>query len=372
MNIIDERDKRNRARRRMKEQYDSAMTLSVENRWYRLLQEGMITYSDGSPYFYIAKGTIRSFYDTLDPTYEGSINIGHTDLATFPERIVGKWTKADLRVVDIEDGRQALETTLPVNTEHPLIQALSLSPFDVGLSVEMRMNVNDAMTRNEAANPFGVPVVDEIEIFDFAIVGNAGDVNSMGVSLKGELPKMDERLKKLAALLDEEGTTSLADVTKLLEDSLGEAESKTEDPKEETEELSEETVEASEETVEASAEEAEEVAEEAVEEPETDDTEVTEASVEASADTSAFEDILAQITALRDELEAVKAQLQEKDEAIAAKDEELREANAKLASKEADEQAFVNKFKNLSIALTKEVKKESEAPKSQYTDGIGE
>ena len=166
MNIIDERDKRNRARRRMKEQYDSAMTLSVENRWYRLLQEGMITYSDGSPYFYIAKGTIRSFYDSLDPTYEGSINIGHTDLATFPERIVGKWTKADLRVVDIEDGRQALETTLPVNTEHPLIQALSLSPFDVGLSVEMRMNVNDAMTRNEAANPFGVPVVDEIEIFE--------------------------------------------------------------------------------------------------------------------------------------------------------------------------------------------------------------
>lgn len=376
MNIIDERDKRNRARRRMKEQYDSAMTLSVENRWYRLLQEGMITYSDGSPYFYIAKGTIRSFYDSLDPTYEGSINIGHTDLATFPERIVGKWTKADLRVVDIEDGRQALETTLPVNTEHPLIQALSLSPFDVGLSVEMRMNVNDAMTRNEAANPFGVPVVDEIEIYDFAIVGNAGDVNSMGVSLKGELPKMDERLKKLAALLDEEGTTSLADVTKLLEDSLGEAESKTEEPKaEETEELSEETVEASEEAVEASAEEAEEVAEEAEKEPETDDAEVTEASaeekVDAPADTSAFDDILAQISALKEELEAVKAQLQDKNAEIEAKDEELKAANAKLAAKEADEQAFVKKFKNLSVALTKEVKRE-EAPKSQYTDGIGE
>ena len=366
MNIIDERDKRNRTRRRMKEQYDSVMTLSANDKWYRLLQEGMITFSDGSPYFYIMKGAIQRFYDALDPAYEGSINIGHTDLATFPERIVGKWTKENLRVVDIEDGRQALETDLPVNHEHPLVEALSMSPFDVGLSVEMRLHVNDAFTANETANPFGVPMVEDVEIFDFAIVGNAGDVNSMGVTLKGEVPKMDERLKKLADLLKDEGTTSLSDVTKLLEDSLGEAEKveeKAEEPK--TEDLAE----PSEETVEASEEEVEEVAEDEFEEPQTDEPAVTEASAqenaEATADTSAFEEVLAQISALKEELEAVKSQLAEKDEAI-------KEANARLAAKEADEKAFVEKFKNLSVSLTKEVKPKDVKPKSQYTDGIGE
>lgn len=347
MNIIDERDKRNEARKRMKEMYDSTMTLSAEEKWYPLLSEGMITYSDGSPQFYIMKGAVSSFYESLSPSYEGSINIGHTDLATFPERIVGKWTKSDLRVVDLENGRQSLETTLPIDYDHPLIKALERSPFDVGLSVEMRIHVNEALTDNKDANPFGVPMVDGFNIFDYAIVGNAGDVNSMGISLKGDLPKMDNRLKKLAELLSESETTTLSDVSRLLDESLAEAEKAVEEPvPTPVEELSEEKV-----------EEVEETVEEAVEETTEEVVEASEESKEIETDTSELDAILASIQELKDEIENLKNQVAEKDAALAAKDKETAD--------------FVNKFKNLSVSLTKEVKRE-EVTQSSYTDGIGE
>lgn len=338
MNIIDERNKRNEHRRRMKEQYDSVMKLSAaDNEWERLLSEGMITFGDGTPYFYIMRGTLERFYDALDPSYEGSINIGHTDLATFPERIIGKWTKADLRLVDIGDGRQALETRLNVNEDHPLVKALEQSEFDLGLSVEMSMNINEDLTNNAELNPFNVPMVDAVSIYDYAIVGNAGDVESMGIHLKGEIPKMD--ITKLKDLLDTEGTTTLSDITKLLD----EAEKATEAPEVELEE------------VEESAEEVEEAVEEAEESVE---------EVEEAVDTSEMDEIIAQIAAMRDELEEIKGQLAEKNRVI-------EETQAKLAEKEAAEKAFVEKFKNLSISLTREVKRK-DAPKSQYTDGIGE
>lgn len=333
MNIIDERNKRNAHRRRMKEQYDDVMKLSVaENEYERLLSEGMITFGDGTPYFYIMRGTLSRFYDALDPSYEGSVNIGHTDLATFPERIIGKWTKADLRLVDIGDGRQALETRLNVNENHPLVNALSWTEFDLGLSVEMSMHVNETMTNDDTLNPFGVPIVDEVTIYDYAIVGNAGDVNSMGIHLKGDIPKVDT--EKLKELLEGEGTTTLADITKLLDEAEKEPE----------------VVEAVLDEVEEEGKKEEEV-EESVEEVEEEET------VDLDA-------VYAQIEAIKAELEAVKAQLAEKDALIA-------ETEAKLAAKEADERAFVEKFKNLSVSLTKEVKRK-EAPKSQYTDGIGE
>lgn len=347
MNIIDERDKRNETRRRMKQMYDSTMTLSADEKWYPLLSEGMITYADGSPQFYIMKGTISSFYDQLSPSYEGSINIGHTDLASFPERIVGKWTKADLRVVDTENGRQALETSLPINYDHPLIKALELSPFDVGLSVEMGVNVNESLTNNKDANPFGVPMVDNINVYDYAIVGNAGDVNSMGITLRGELPQMDEKLKKLASLLADSETTTLSDVSKLLDETLEEAEKAPEAAPEAVEELAEEPKEEVVEEAENAPEEVVEASEEAVEEKE----------VEVKTDSSELDAILASIEELKAEIESLKAQVTEKDALLAAKDKETAD--------------FVNKFKNLSVSLTKEVKP-MEKPKSQYTDGIGE
>ena len=351
MNIIKERDKRNIHRKSMKEQYDSVMTLSVtENDWEPLLQEGMITYGDGTPYFYIMRGVLRSYYENLSPDYEGSINIGHTDMASFPERIVGRWTKQNLRLADAGNGRTVLETNLPLNREHPLVEALANAEFDLGLSVEMSMQINEELTDNQELNPFGVPVVDKLFIYDYAIVGDAGDVNSMGVHLKGGATLAKN---KLAELLSKEGGSNLSDITKLMDSVLSEAEVTSEEA--ESEETSEEEVEEVEETEEIE----EETTEEETTEEEVPEEETSEEEVELSEEESEEKE-----TELAVSLDQII------DELIALR-KENQELKAEIQKKLSEEKAFVDKFKQLSVSLTKETKK-AEAPKSQYTDGIGE
>lgn len=347
MNIIERRDKQNIHRKRMKEKYDSVMELSVTTgNWVPLLSEGMITYGDGSPWFYIMRGALKDYYDNLPEDYEGSINIGHTDLATFPDRIVGRWTKRNLRLVDGEDGRQTLETNLPINMDHPLVEALREAEYDIGLSVEMSTEINWDLTENTELNPFGVPIVEHLFVYDYALVGNAGDVGSMGVHLKGELV-MNERLKKLAAALEKEGGSKLSDLTKLLDEGLSEAETV-----EETSEETSEEVEEEEETAEETSEEESE--EEASEEEVSEEEETPEEETELS---ETINSLVEELVALRQENADLKA--------------ELDSVKATLSAKETEEKAFMDKFKKLSVSLTTKTPK-VEAPKSQYTDGIGE
>lgn len=345
MNIIERRDKQNIHRKRMKEKYDAVMTLSANDRvWYPLLSEGMITNSDGSPWFYIMRGALRNYYENLPDDYEGSINIGHTDMASFPERIVGRWTKQNLRLADIGNGREMLETDVPVDYNHPLVKALENVGFDIGLSVEMATQTNTELTNNRELNPFGVPIVENLFIHDYALVGNAGDVGSMGVHLKGELV-MNERLKKLAAALEKEGGSKLSDLTKLLDEGLSEAETVEETSEETSEEVTEEVEEEVKETIEETSEEAEETSEE--EETPEEETELSET----------INSLVEELVTLRQENADLKA--------------ELESTKATLSAKVSEEKAFMDKFKKLSVSLTTKTPK-VEAPKSQYTDGIGE
>lgn len=347
MNIIEERDKQNIHRKNMKEQYDSTMKLSVQTQdWVPLLQEGMITYGDGTPYFYIMKGTLSRYLDELPADYEGSINIGHTDMATFPERIVGRWTRANLRVVDIEDGRQRLETNLPINREHPLVKALEQSEFDVGLSVEMSMNINEELTNNTELNPFGVPIVDAVFIYDYAIVGDAGDVNSMGIHLKGGT---ELQMNEIAKLLKKEGGSNISELNKILDKALLEVEETSEETAEE-EETSEEL-----EVTESEEETAEETAEEEVAEEETTEEEAEEGEDEPSSDET-FKVVMSQ---LAEELKSLR--------------EENASLKEQLAAKKNEEAEFINKFKKLSVSLGAAPKAQPVAEhKKVYTDGIGE
>lgn len=353
MNIIEARDKSNVHRKRMKEQYDSAMTLSVQpsGTWYPLLQEGMVTFSDGTPYFYIMRGTLSRYYDELEADYEGSINVGHTDLATFPDRVVGRWTKANMRVVDIEDGRQRLETNLPLNYEHPIIKALEQAEFDVGLSVEMTLNVNEDLTDNQELNPFGVLIVDRLFVYDYAIVGNAGDVNSMGVHLKGGT---DLQMSDIAKLLSKEGGSNLADITKLMDQALSDAEQA-----EEKVEASVEEAEPIEETVEASVEEVEETVEETAAEETVGESEEESAEEESSEEEGADDNTFM----------AVMEQLAEEIKSLREENASLKE---QLDAKKNEEAEFVKKFQKLSVSLSSTPKTEPVAEHKVYTDGIGE
>lgn len=343
MNIIDERDRRTIYRKLKKKQYDELMTLSTEEgNWVRLLDEGMVTYAGGEPWFYIVMGTLRKFYESLPNDYVGSINIGHTDLATFPERIVGSWTKDDLRLVDLGDGREALDVRLNLIEDHPLVKALRLMPFELGVSAEFYTNVNEAMTNNESLNPFKVPVVDAVNITDFAIVGDAGNVNSMGIRLKGE--KME--ITQLTELLSEEGK-SIEDVTTLLE-GLDVAEAT--EP-EATETAAEQEATEPEATIEAG--------------------EIAEAAEEETAEALPnLEQIAAQVEALQSEVETLRAENEDLRTRLAAAESVVEQQKETLAAKDASWDKFRTVFKKLAVVPTDT--KEPVVKKVQYTDGIGE
>lgn len=336
MNIIEERDARLIRRKIQKQKYDELITLSAPTQTVRLLDEGMVVDGNGAPWFYIMKGTIKAFYDSLPSDYEGSINIGHTDLASFPERLVGRWTKDDLTLVDTGDGRMGLDVDLHLQEEHPLVIALRMAPYDLAVSVEMKVEINEDISKE-----YGFEFVDGIFIHDFAIVGEPANVNST-VSLKGE--KMDIR-----TLLAKEGEPK--DLTELNAklDELLEKDLSVEEVTEEVEEVAEEELSVEEEV---SEEESEEEVEASAEEEEEED-EVSLDSLNSALDElqSTIDGLEARISELEGENTSLKADLKARMDA---------------------EEAFLNKFKKLGVSLsTERTKPETKTEKVVFTDGFG-
>lgn len=206
--LIEKRDARTKKRKEAKKMYDELIDLSLvtENDFItlaarengdkvRLLDEGAIVYADGSLDIYIMRGTIEKFMNgenvnlpNISDDHVGTINIGHRDFATFPDALVGEWTKKDLTVVDSGDKRKSLDVNLNLFEDHPSLQAIKSHGYSVGVSVEMRIHINEDLTEKE-----GAWIVDEIYISDFAIVGECGNVGSSNtVSLKGGTMEKDK------------------------------------------------------------------------------------------------------------------------------------------------------------------------------------
>lgn len=323
MNLIDERDTRTIYRKLRKKEIDGKMDLSVsKGEWVRLLDEGVVVDGRGNALFYIKKGTLRKYYESLPDDFIGSINLGHMEFAAFPF-ILGQWTKRDLRLVDIGDGREALDINLRLDERSFIVKELRRLKYTIGVSSEFTYHEDEELTEK-----YGLQILDSIFIDAFAIVGEAGNVNSSGIRLKGG---EDMTIQELSAAIDGE-QTNLEEISKKL-DAL----------------LDTETVEApeSEETPEEAVEPAEEpkVAEEAAEEP-TEGPEENLAVVEM-----AIEKMQKENEQLRAELESLKAQ---------------------LAAKLQAEQEFVAKFKNLSVSLNVVKPEVVEEPTIDvFTDGIG-
>ena len=341
MNIIDERNIRTINRKIKKKEYDEMITLSVPEtgQTVRLLDEGMVVDSAGNPWFYIMKGTLQKYLDALPDDYEGSINLGHMQFATFP-LILGKWNKKDLSLVDIGDGRMGLDVNLRLDDESFLVKELKRMPYDLGVSAEFSYHRNERLTEQ-----YNLEILDEIFIGDFAIVGEAGNVNSSNITLKGDTT-VD--LTKVLENLNEQKPDSLSDLNSILDKALS-----TEEATEEvTEETVEEEVEAAEETVEE-AEETVEAAEETVEE------EVEEEAEEESSDNG-----LSAVLAIMHDLRV-------ENERLRAENEKLQ---ASLSAAKKAEKDFVEKFKNLSVSIREEKEPEKPAEKHHIgmTNGIGE
>lgn len=150
----------------------------------RLLDEGMVVMGDGYPAFYIKKGVLKKFYDILDSDYVGTINLGHEDYATYP-KILGTWTKEDLTLTDIGDGRYGLDVKLSLDEEVSDVQDIKRmqQKYDIPIGVSAEFYTE---TDWDATYMLGFQVVSEVDIKNFAIVGEAGNVNSGGVKLKGD------------------------------------------------------------------------------------------------------------------------------------------------------------------------------------------
>lgn len=391
MNLIKDRDARTKNRKKAKDKFDKNITLAlspIDNRKctlalersegdVRLLDEGAIVTASGDIDLYIKKGTIRKFVNgqnkkltwrsvygdiaeeyfktpdeplNIDERYEGTINIGHQDFATFPF-IVGTWAKDDLKMVNNGDGRKGLDVDLKLNELHPLVQALQIQGIPVGVSVEMYLHVDEKATEQlaEEKNIYA-PVVDEIFISDFAIVGECGNVGSSdSVILQGVKMAKEEIVTEVAEETPDEEVTE-----EVTEEVDGEEEESIDGIEESEEEVKEEEVE----------EETEEVIEEdSVDEDEPEEEEVEEDATEEDAKDEvleAIESLKKRIESLEEENKALKKSSRRKSKQI----ESMKESNNK----------FMEKFKGLEVSFGEKKEEKEEVTHAPYAtgDGIGE
>lgn len=366
MNLIDERDARTKARKKAKDEFDSNINLSLahsDRRFtlaphetsegkVRLLDEGAIVCADGSLDIFIEKGTIEKYVNgqnehlrdwetqevmNLTDDYEGTVNLGHHDFATFPF-ILGTWTRGDLSIADNENGRKGLDVDLKLNEEHPLVQALRVQNIPVGVSVEMYLHFDEKASEEE-----NMPVVDEIFIADFAIVGECGNVGSSdSVDLQGV--KMEEIVKDTEDITEEDVLDEVTEENEMpsdVEDT--EAEPAEEEPKEEE-----------------PSEEDDSVDEEVDDEAESEEVEDEEDALSVAEET--INTLKAEIESLKEQVEALKKSNNKKDKKIKENAEKNEE--------------FIKKFKGLEVSIGNaptEVKKERVSTNYRTGgNGIGE
>lgn len=206
-------------RKKGKAFYDNAITLSsvdkenhyvsvnlssgyVENKPTRLIDEGAITYEGGDDIrLYIKKGAVQAFYDSLSSDYVGYINLAHIDITSLPLNL-GTWTKDDLTVVDIGDGRKGLDVNVKLNRELHIVQDLLKQEIPLSISAELRGTLDF-----ESSFKFNAPFYNEIEIVGFSVVANPANVNSTGENLnsKGDSEmNLWEKILKLSSENKEE------------------------------------------------------------------------------------------------------------------------------------------------------------------------
>ena len=257
-------------RKKGKAFYDNAITLSsvdkeknyvsvnlssgyVENKPTRLIDEGAITYEGGNDIrLYIKKGAVQAFYDSLSSDYVGYINLAHIDIASLPLNL-GTWTKDDLTVVDIGDGRKGLDVNVKLNRELHIVQDLLKQEIPLSISAELRGTIDF-----ESSFKFNAPFYNEIEIAGFSVVANPANVNSTGENLnsKGDSEmNLWEKILKLSSENKEEKKNEA------LENKEDEKEEKEPESKEEGAENEEEAEKGEEtlETVEMSKEDMEKI-----------------------------------------------------------------------------------------------------------------
>lgn len=167
---------------------DKELILTLNNSYLkdnsvRLLDEGAIMYEGGKRiHLYIMKGAIDKFYQSLSDDYVGYVNLAHIDIWSLPLNI-GTWTKQDLTVVDIGDGRKGLNVNADINENLNIVKDLRAQEIPLSISAELQLQIDWEKTFT-----LDFLCVSGIDIKGFSVVGNPANTNSTSIELnvKGE------------------------------------------------------------------------------------------------------------------------------------------------------------------------------------------
>ena len=151
-----------------------ALNTSDKENWCRLIDEGVVVDNNwwtGEPeaYAVIRKGVLKDWYESLPDDFVGSIDKDHNRSID-----LGKFTKADLRLVTLEDGRYAIDANVKLDQELYAVKDLLRMNNRTALSVEMFVNADEyataaKVTGDEKQGKNLVPLIDELKIEGYAI-----------------------------------------------------------------------------------------------------------------------------------------------------------------------------------------------------------
>lgn len=415
--LIDKRDERTRRRKKVKRKMDSIIGLSYHDKDKRVMSVSMEAkklsddkarlidegYIDNG--FVIKKGAMEKYLNgqnqyvrgwefdgehwtqtevlNLNDDFEGHVNLGHIDFATFPY-ILGHFDRNDLSLVEIENDRHALDVQLHLDEESVFIKELRRQPFDIGISAEfwVHENVEDTEALSETLGYY-LPVFDEIYIFAYGLVGECGNVNSSGLELntkETEMPNEKMNIEELELGIDAEEEEEVAEEPTELEvdveveaietEVVLDAEDEVEiPPTEDTEEAPQE------EPTEEDAEESEEEIEEAEVEEVTEDDE----SDDDEDDSDEDDPLTETLASLQKQIETLTNTVNELTEQNVALKKTNRKLSNKLQTEKNKKDEFIKNVKGLSVQLLPDEEKKKEEPKKESVnrayyngDGIGE
>ncbi|MCL2864552.1 MAG: hypothetical protein FWE25_03315 [Lachnospiraceae bacterium] len=214
--VFKKRDKKLEERKAIKKEVDASVDLSDRKSiklmsepstsskygYHRLLDEGAVV-RGGEVECYIPKGELKIWINNLSEDSRFFYNNAHIDPLIDATAIIGEWGKKDLRLVDIGDGRSAVDVKLNLDDEHAAVKTLKNNSdkygFDLGLSAELSGSINWAATEIYEYK-LGV-VLNDITITGISVVGSVGNVNSQGLKFGDNKEGKMSFMEKLRATM---------------------------------------------------------------------------------------------------------------------------------------------------------------------------
>ena len=306
--------------------FSSSLKTEGEN-WCRLIDEGVVVdngFFTGEPMAYavIRKGVLKKWYESLTDDFVGTIDKDHNRSID-----LGLFTKKDLRLVELEDGRYAIDVNVKLDQELYAVKDLLKMNNRTALSVEMFVNADEyataeKVTGDESQGKYLVPLIDDLKIEGYAVclapksansykdglLENAGSTDINLIKEKEFSMKKNEELK--APALEQVDASAGPDVEVTTEVA-------------ETEAVETPAVEATEVEPAEPAEEAEQEVKEEV---------VSEEEDKLSAIEAEIKNLKAENASLKEENADLKAQLTVKAEKAFATEERLTSILAMAAS----------------------------------------